>query len=478
MTGITTRPSVWDTNLVDAVNNGSVAEARVDDMVLRVMTPYFFLAQDQEYPYVDASTTDQTPIPNPPVDSALLGPPTGRDVRAGHGELVRQLGASATVLLKNFNETLPLNRPASVAIFGNDQGDPTEALPNSLGDYSYGTLPVGGGSGTGRASYIVTPLAALQTQAQSDGTNLTSYPGNIGPPLFFTVPEVCLVFLRTLAQEGSDRTTLLPDSNGADIVTSVAAQCSNTIVITHAGGINTLPFASNPNVTAILAAHYPGQETGNAITDVLYGRTEPSGHLPYTIALSEDDYNTQIENPGTTTEPNAWQSYFTEGLEIDYRYFDSAQKPVLYEFGYGLSYTNFTLADVTATAAPSGTDASATPPAAATQPGGNPHLWDVLYTVSCMVTNTGGRAGSAVPQLYIDLGSGAPTGTPLRQLRGFDKVPLQLGESQMLSFQLLRRDLSYWDVVGQEWVIPSGEMTAFVGFSSRDIRGQTVFNIL
>ena len=126
MTGITTRPSVWDTSLVQAIQNGSVAESRVDDMVRRVLTPYYLLDQDAaNFPYVDASTTDQLPVPNPPVDTSLLGPPTGRDVRGNHNDLIRQLGAAATVLLKNTNNALPLSKPASIAIFGNDQGDPT-----------------------------------------------------------------------------------------------------------------------------------------------------------------------------------------------------------------------------------------------------------------------------------------------------------------------------------------------------------------
>ena len=475
-TAFTTRPSLWDTNLVNAVNNGSVAESRVNDMVLRVLTPYFYLNQDATtYPYVDASTIDQTPIPNPSVDLSLLGPPLLRDVRADHADLIRELGAAATVLIKNTNGSLPLDHPRSVTVFGNDQGDPTQALPNSLGDYSYGTLPVGGGSGTGRASYIVTPLEALQTQATADGTELVNYPGNVGPPPGFTPPDTCLVFLRTFAQEGSDRTSLLPDDDGADTVTSVAAECANTIVVTHSGGINTLPFANNPNVTAILVAHYPGQEIGNAIVDVLYGRTEPQGRLPYTIALSEDDYNTQIADASGTSDPNGWQSYFTEGLEVDYRYFDAAAKDVAFEFGFGLGYADFSLERVTATATAS--DVSPLPPAADARPGGNPRLWDVLYTVSCTVTNMGERAGSTIAQLYVDMRQGAPNGTPPRQLRAFEKISLQPGESKDVMFELNRRDMSFWDVLIQDWRLAQ-EVSVSVGFSSRDLRGSTSFNVL
>lgn len=119
----------------------------------------------------------------------------------------------------------------------------------------------------------------------------------------------------------------------------MAVVCNNTIVVTHSGGINTMPWADHPNVTAILAAHFPGQESGSSIVDVLYGNVNPSGCLPYTIALNESDYKTQFINITITndTDPNAWQDNFSEGLMIDYRHFDSAGITPRYEFGYGLS---------------------------------------------------------------------------------------------------------------------------------------------
>lgn len=97
-------------------------------------------------------------------------------------------------------------------------------------------------------------------------------------------------------------------------------------MITHSSGINILPFVDNPNVTAILAAHYPGQEVGNSIVDLLWGDVVPSGHLPYTIAYDASDYAfadiTNSSALATTTDPNAWQSDFEERLLIDYRHFD------------------------------------------------------------------------------------------------------------------------------------------------------------
>lgn len=102
----------------------------------------------------------------------------------------------------------------------------------------------------------------------------------------------------------------------------MASQCPNTVVVTHSGGLNVLPFSSNPNVTAILAAHYGGEQVGNSIVDVLWGDVNPSGHLPYTIAKRQSDYSfAPIENSTAlinTHDPNAWQSNFEERLLIDY----------------------------------------------------------------------------------------------------------------------------------------------------------------
>lgn len=151
-------------------------------------------------------------------------------------------------------------------------------------------------------------------------------------------PDVCLVFLKTWAGEGADRTAFEADYDSTAVVNNVAARCpQRTVVITHSGGINTMPWATNPNVTAILAAHYPGQESGNSIMDVLYGDLNPSGRLPYTIAQKEADYNTQILNiTGPEAEESwAWQVNFTEGQFIDYGHFDAKNITPLYEFGYG-----------------------------------------------------------------------------------------------------------------------------------------------
>jgi len=291
------------------------------------------------------------------------------------------------------------------------------------------------------------------------------------------IPEVCLVLLKAFGAEGSDRTTMELDYNGTAVVESVAAFCNNTIVVTHAMGPTILSFADHPNVTAILLGHYPGQELGNSLIDILYGDVNPSGKLPYTIAYGESDYNGQPTTAVNTTGEYDWQAWFDEKLEVDYRYFDANNISVQYEFGYGLSYTAFELSKFTVSKL-GNRSIAATPKAQATAPGGNPALWDTLFNATFSITNTGSVTGAEVPQLYISFPSSTPAGTPPQQLRGFEKVSLASGGTAQVSLPLMRRDLSYWDVVTQDWIIPAGEFTLSLGFSSRDFKLTTSLTVI
>jgi beta-glucosidase len=275
---------------------------------------------------------------------------------------------------------------------------------------------------------------------------------------------------------------LLPDYNGTQVVENIAAWCNNTIVVTHTSGPIVMPWADHPNVTAILVAHFPGQESGNSLVDVLYGEYNPSGRLPYTIAYNESDYAfARITNSTElrfTEDPNAWQADFTEGLLIDYRHYDYYNLSVQYEFGYGLSYTNFSMSDVKVQRlAPQ--NLTARPSNAGTMPGGNPALYDTLYEITVKVTNIGSIAGDIVPQLYLSQPVNHSFGpTPVQVLRGFNKVFLGAGQSRTVTFPLMRRDLSFWDAIQQQWIIPSGRFGVRAGFSSRDIQVTSGFSAL
>lgn len=481
----------WDSsyfgqNITTMIKDGKLSESKLDDMINRIMTPYYYLRQDRaSYPTIDLDASQ--------VDAGVTGDnfPTynhqfnlgskddmNRDVRRDHAALIREIGGASTVLLKNKDNALPLKSPRRIAVFGNDAADLTGGPYDSTP--KIGAQAVGGGSGTAYLNRMVSPLEAIK---QRNPKALIQYivDNNLilnGDDLstIYPVPDVCLVFLKTYATARSDRTTLLADDHSSEVIQRVTSSgsCTNTIVITHSAGANTMPWAKNENITGIIAAHYPGEEIGNAIVDVLFGDVNPSAKLPYTIAVKESDYNTPIANFTGSTDPNAWQSNFTEGLMIDYRHFDQANIDPLFEFGFGLSYTNFSISDLSTHSMHRNLSpyprslGDRIPP-----PGGNPEYFEPVATVTAKVKNTGSVAGAEVAQLYlafpVDDGELSSETTPKKVLRGFEKVYLSPGRSSTVKFTLTRRDISYWDVGKQEWKIPKGEFGVLVGRSSRDL---------
>ncbi|KAH6620181.1 glycosyl hydrolase family 3 N terminal domain-containing protein [Boeremia exigua] len=470
-------------SLVRAVEAGNVTEDRLEEMAVRVMTPYFRLRQDDGFPTADPSSgavfLTYTYGRNSPL-SALYPEVPARDVREDHAQGIRELGAAGTVLLKNVNSTLPLTSETSFGLFGNDLPDPT---PGSVylvyGDDAFGnemgTLDIGGGSGTVRHTNLVSPLEAIRNKVKSLGGRVQWLFDNneIADGRFRSVyprPQVCLLFLKAFATEGLDRASIDFQWNATMAVESTARLCPNTIVITHGPGVVLMPWADNENVTAILAAHYPGEETGNSIVDVLWGISEPAGRLPYSIPKAESDYGPPlVELSRNITNPNAWQADYTEGQMIDYRHIDMQNNTEsLYEFGFGLSYTSFEMGKNLRVEL---VDGPLMPHADQSQgfvPGGLADLWTTVAIVTVNVTNSGDRDGSSVPQLYVSLPRDTtPVGTPLKVLRGFEKVRLHVGETKEARFELTRRDVSYWDANEKQWVIPRGFVRFMTGFSSR-----------
>lgn len=226
-------------------------------------------------------------------------------------------------------------------------------------------------------------------------------------------------------------------------------------------------WIEHENVTGVLYGGALGQESGNAIDDVLFGAVNPSGKLVHTIARNESDYD-----QNTLVSETNYELDFSEGNYIDYKYFDEQDIEPRYAFGYGLSYTSFTYGDV-ALASSNLTAGAAT---GVLSVGGRADLWDVVATVTASVSNAGDVAGAEVAQLYASFPGAA--GEPVRQLRGFAKLgPLQPGESATATFELNRRDLSVWDVAAQEWTVVSGDYTLSVGASSRDLKGNVTLTV-
>ncbi|KAK6343797.1 hypothetical protein TWF696_007459 [Orbilia brochopaga] len=432
---------VWGQNLLNAVNQGTVSTSRLDDMVKRIFAAWYLVGQDQNYPAVSFNSWNNN---------------GGGDVSGDHKTLARTVAGDGIVLLKNVNNALPLNRPASLAIIGRDSINNPSGI-NSCNDRACndGTLAMGWGSGTTNFPYLIDPLTAIRAQAQADGTTVvTSTTDNASQGASAAQSAA------TALGNAGDRNNLDPWNGGNDLVKAVAAVNQKTIVVIHSvGPIILEQFVGLSNVVAVVWAGLPGQESGNGLVDVLYGSKAPSGKLPFTIAKSASDYGTSI----VSGDDN-----FSEGLYIDYRRFDSQGISPRYEFGFGLSYTTFSYTNLAISYT-----STTTGPITSTSnaPGGYPALYDPVATITARITNTGSVSGAEVAQLYIGLPSTAPS-TPPKQLRGFQKLKLAAGASGTATFVLKRKDLAYWDVSRQLWVVPTGNFVLYIGSSSRDIRLQ------
>jgi beta-glucosidase len=436
---------LWGAALTSAVSAGRVAQARLDDMVTRILSGWYLVGQDQNYPRVNFDA----------------------NVQGSHKDNVRAVARDGIVLLKNDGGVLPLRRPASLAVVGSGAVTGDHAR-NQCADQgcNKGALGMGWGSGTVKYPYFVAPYDAIRARAQAEGTavTLSGTDDTSAGASAARAKDVALVFITADSGEGyitvennaGDRVNLDPWHNGNELVAAVAGASSNVVVVAHSVGPIILErILALPSVKAVVWAGLPSQESGNALVDVLYGDTNPSGKLPYTIAKSASDYGTKVVSGNDN---------FAEGLYIDYRHFDQAGIAPRYEFGFGLSYTNYTYSDIAVSST-----ARSGPATGAVVPGGPEDLFQTVATVTARITNSGSVAGAEVAQLYVSFPSGAPA-TPPRQLRGFDKVKLAAGASATVTFNVRRRDLSYWDVRSQKWVVPAGTFRVAVGASSRDLR--------
>ncbi|KAH7325497.1 beta-glucosidase [Rhizoctonia solani] len=464
--------SYFGANLTAAVKDGQVTEDRVTDMAERIVAAWYLVGQDKNFPDVNFDAFR----PQDPFNKHV-------DVQEDHYKLVREMGAASTVLLKNVNGALPLKKPITMALIGSDAG-PAQRGPNGYADRGGldGTLAMGWGSGTAEFPYLISPLEALQQRAKQDHTTIGWWLNDwdtAGAATAAANKDVALVFIAsdsgeqyiTVDGNQGDRNNLTAWNNGDELVKAVAAVNKNTVVVVHSVGPLVLePWVDHPNVTAILWAGLPGQESGNSLADVVYGDVNPSAKLPYTIAKKSEDYSAQVVYNDPSEQP---QIPYTEGLLIDYRWFDAKKIEPRYEFGFGLSYTTFQYSNLKVSRA---SDALTKEliwwdgGVSGNKTGASIETWlhDPLFQVSFTVKNTGKVAGSEVAQLYIS--PPAATGEPPNVLRGFEKVKLNPGESKTVDLLLSRYDLSIWDVTRQGWARMNGAVGVWVGASSRDQR--------
>ena len=401
-----------------AVQAGDVPQERVDDMVYRIL--------------LSMSTVGI-------FDRPQSGNLTANVTSDAHYTTARKVAAASTILLKNDGQVLPLDasKITTIAILG-DAGD----LSPVVG---------GGGSGEVNVAHIVSPLEGIKARLTNTTVQVIYAPTT---PLNQAVAaaksaDVALVFTGVSSSEGSDRPNLsLPDGDNALIQAVAAANPRTAVIVTSPGSI-LLPWSDS--VPAVVAALLPGQEFGNAISDVLFGDLNPSGRLPITLPNIENEVNfTQIQYPGINNEAN-----YTEGLLIGYRWYDAFNVTPRFAFGHGLSYTTFQYALVVDNEA------------------SNKKSNDVAAIVK--ITNNGSVAGAEVVQLYLAYPEAAQE--PPKVLRRIKKVFIQPDQSAEVIFILTQQDLQIWDSNAHDWTVVPGDYQLLIGASSRDIRVTYPFKV-
>lgn len=556
--------ALFGEHLTIAVLNGSVPMERLNDMVTRIVAAWYQLGQDaweDNIPNFSSWTDKETgKWHNAASNSKAVGKVNKfvDTMTAESRAVARSVAAEGTVLLKN-DGVLPLTRDfshqslertANVMIVGEDAG-PAPGGPNKCPDRACneGTLAVGWGSGATEFPYLIDPLLALNRSFDHSKVVVSSILTNqLSKDHIQSLQrqDLCMVFVNADAGEGylawngvrADRNDLELQKGGATLVETVAESCGgDTIVVIHAvGPVIVESFADKDKVKAIVLANLPGQESGNALADVIFGDVDASGRLAYTMGRSLADYG---DGAPVLYYPNhiVPQVDFREGLYIDYRHFDKYNIEPRYPFGHGLSYTVFTYRNLQVKALreksslppargamlpapsyentippvestlfprgfyklkkyiypwltstkkvqagvypyPAGYHNKQEPSAAGGAEGGNPSLFEEFVAVSFDLTNIGRRPGQEVVQLYVsypddirDSVDGAIIDTPPQMLRNFTKIELQPGQSERIELTVSRKDLSYWSVTQQNWVMPTnGEFKLAVGRSSRDIK--------
>lgn len=419
------------------------------------------------------------------------------DLKA-HAAVTRQAAADGMILLKNSGNALPfLSSTKNVAAFGTTSydfisggtgsGDVNEAYTVSLTD----GLKNGGFSINEKLKDIYTKYAAETRAKKIPSKNpFAAFMGGKEPLAEMAItPElaqqsavtddIALITLGRNAGEGSDRTATEGDfylsSTEKEMIKNVTdafhAKGKKVIVILNVAGIiDVSMWRELPD--AILLAWQPGQEGGNSVVDVLSGKVNPSGKLAATIPLSYADAPTAKNFPGVAEKSNVvdnaadqsgfsfmrrapWEIVYEEDIYVGYRYYTTFKVPVAYEFGYGLSYTNFAFDNFKLSS----------------------KEFAGTLTATVEVTNTGKVAGREVAQLYLQA-PGKQLKKPVEQLVAFAKTKLLApGEKQTLTLHLHSRDLSSFDEKTSSWIAEAGNYQLMVGNSSGNIAKTGTFSL-
>lgn len=401
----------------------------------------------------------------------------------GHAQITRQSATEGMVLLKNSDGTLPMKNVGKVSVFGVT---------------SYDFIAGGTGSGDVNKAYTIDLMTGLGNAGVTVNEKLANiylkyreYQNTLSQALprrgwfWGKAPltemelsrqiidgqadesDIAIITLGRQAGEGSDRKeaddfnlTATEHQLIADVCSSFHLKGKKVVVILNMGNvIETASWKGKPD--AILLAWQPGQEGGNSVVDVLTGKANPSGKLSMTWPISLLDVPSSLNFPNVRTAGRAMNgkrefidyTRHAEGLNVGYRYFNTAGKEVSYPFGYGLSYTTFSYGKPVVKATKDGFEASVT------------------------VTNTGQVAGKEAVELYVT----APKGgleKPARELKSFAKTKeLQPGESQTLTMNVSNYYLASYNEATQSWETAAGNYTVSFGASVEDIRGTATYKL-
>ena len=417
--------SEYEAHLEELYASGDITDADLDAAVRRVLRTKYMVGM-----------MDNFPVGNPF---------TGANVPE-HQQLAREAGREAIVLLKNEDGMLPLSDEGmTVALVGpSTQVAQLDGFGSSWVDPPYAVSPYEG---------LVNRIGAEQVLwAHGCDINSTDTSG------FQAAREVAaaadyVIFVGGLdqSQEGEnyppgpvDRTNDSVELPGVqqDLINALAEENANVIVVLKSGGICSIPSAID-NARGFLYAFYPGMEGGNAIADVLYGDYNPSGKLPVTMPVDD-------------AQMPAWNDSFSDDYNCGYRYYDELELTPQFAFGFGLSYTTFAYSNFTVNG-PS-------------LPVGEP----VQFSVD--VTNTGDVMGEEVVQLYVE-NNAADVWMPKKELKGFEKVGLQPGETVTVAFELTANELFYYDEETGAYAVAAGDYVAHVGGASDALELNAAFTL-
>ncbi len=397
-----------DRKIVAAVQSGELDEKIVDQACERIL--------EINYRYLDNAR-----------------PETPWDQEADH-QLSARIAEECMVLLKN-DGVLPLNKTDEVAFIGEFAAKPRFQ---------------GGGSSHINAFRTTSAVEAAQglpvtyVQGYSAARDMATDEMIAEAVQAAKAAKVAVVFAGlpdAYESEGYDRAHMAMPACQNRLIEAVAGANPNTVVVLHNGSPVEMPWLGK--VKAVLEAYLGGQAVGIATVRLLYGDANPCGHLAETFPVKLSDNPSYLYYGGEGDEAD-----YREGVFVGYRYYDKKEMPVLFPFGFGLSYTTFACSNLRLSGAKI-TDQE-------------------TLTATVTVTNTGSRAGKTVVQLYV--GDRESTVLrPIRELKGFEKVELQPGESGDVTFTLDKRAFAYWNAAIHDWHVETGAFTIEVGQSSRDI---------